>query len=84
MNLSNLFNHRRNLLNNTAAVSNSMDAGEIKEIIAWELMNKIADAENNKVKEKANSPREYYLTLYSQALKTVSGEDVDDILEEEI
>jgi hypothetical protein len=83
MNLSGLFNHRRNLLN-TNAVPNAMDTGEIKELIAWELMTKIAQAEADKVKEQTKSPREYYLTLYAQSLRAVSGEEIEDILEEEI
>jgi hypothetical protein len=80
MNLSGLFNHRRNMVN-TTAVSNAMDTGEIKEIIAWELMLKIAEAES-KNSEKKDMPREYYLTLYSQCLQTVSGDDVEDVLED--
>jgi hypothetical protein len=83
MNLNALFNHRRNLLN-TTAVSDAMDTGEIKEIIAWELMTKIAQAEAERVKAQTKSPREYYLTLYAQSLRAVSGEEIEDILEDEI
>jgi len=80
MNPTGLFQYRRQLLN-TSSVSNAMDTGEIKEIIAWELMLKIAESEN-KNPDKHNAPREYYLTLYSQCLQIVSGEDVEDILQD--
>ena len=78
MNPSMFLNYRRQLLN-TGAVN----TGELKEFVAWELMSKIAEAEHAKhIKEKTETPREYYLTLYSQCLKVVSGEDVEDVLED--
>jgi hypothetical protein len=73
-----LFLRRRKELLNTGAIP----PDEIKQIVALELMNKIAEAETGKIQEKSGSPRIYYLTLYSQALRTVSGDDVEDILEE--
>lgn len=73
-----LFLRRRKDLLSTGAIP----PDEIKEIVALELMNKIAEAESGKAQERTATPRAYYLTLYSQALRTVSGEDVEDILEE--
>lgn len=73
-----LLNRRRQLLN-----AGATSPCEVKEIVALELMTKIADAEQlKKAKEKAENPREYYLTLYSQCLQTVSGDDVEDILDD--
>ena len=57
MNPAIFLNQRRQLLN-TGLVSPS----EVKEIVAWELMTKIAQAEAAKVKEQTESPtaaREY-------------------------
>lgn len=73
------FLSRRRELINTGMISPS----EVKDIIALDLMTKIAEAEHaKKIKEKTDTPREYYLTLYSQCLKVVSGEDVEDVLED--
>jgi hypothetical protein len=78
MNPTIFLNQRRQLLN-TGAISPS----EVKEIVALELMTRIAEAEHaKKIKEKTDTPREYYLTLYSQCLQVVSGEDVEDVLED--
>ena len=74
-----LFLRRRVELMNAGALAQ----GAIKEIVALELMTKIAQAEAERVKEQKESPREYYLTLYSQSLRTVSGEDIEDILGKE-
>ena len=58
-------------------------ANEPKERVALELLAKIAEGETGLIKEKNEKPREYYLTLYSQCLRIVSGEDVDDVLEDD-
>ena len=70
---------RRTELMNAANLS----PGEMKEIVALELMTRIAQAEagTGTLKQQVESPREYYLKLYAQALRTVSGEEIEDILE---
>jgi|SRR5579859_1988561 len=63
--------------------SGATNQPELKEIVALELMSKIADLEQAKhLKEQIDNPREYYLTLYSQCSKVVSGEDVEEVLED--
>jgi hypothetical protein len=47
MNGSTIFNYRKQLLNMGAA-----SADDLKEIVAWELMTKIAQAEATKVSPK--------------------------------
>lgn len=51
--------------------------------IAFDLMTKIAEAEGANTDNKPGDPKHYYLTLYSQCLQIVSGEDVEDVLDEE-
>jgi hypothetical protein len=55
---------------------------ESRERVAFDLMTKIAQEEANQKKRDSDS-REYYLLLYSQCLKIVSGEDLEDIIESE-
>lgn len=78
MNPATFLNYRRQLLN-----SGTLNTDGLKEIIAWELMTKIAQAETDKIKEQSESPRQYYLTLYAQSLRAVSGEEIEDIIEDE-
>ena len=45
------------------------------ERVAYDLMGRIAYAEDGNQKQESN-PRDYYLELYYQCLKTVKGSDL--------
>ena len=55
---------------------------EAVERVAFDLMTKIAQ-EEPKQERKEDNPREYYIRLYIQCLKAVSGEDIVDIFDED-
>ncbi|HSY74150.1 MAG TPA: hypothetical protein VK810_01660 [Dongiaceae bacterium] len=49
------------------------------EKVAYDLMQIIAGQEANKTADK----RKYYLELYAQCLRIVSGEDFDDVFDDD-
>ena len=64
-------------------MANSMPPKEnSNEKVAYDLMQIIAGQEINKAAEKAKNTRKYYLELYAQCLKIVSGEDFDEVFDD--
>jgi hypothetical protein len=51
------------------------------EKVAYDLMKLISEQEADKVAEKTRNPRKYYLELYAQCIKIVSGEDLEDVFD---
>ena len=76
MNPASLFGVRKALM--STATANPNDPSQK---IAFDLMTKIAEAEGTSADKKPEDPKRYYLTLYSQCLQIVSGEDVEDVLD---
>lgn len=70
-------NRIRMAMANGALPINSSD-----EKVAFDLMQVIAGLETGKAAEKSKEPRKYYLELYAQCLRIVSGEDFEDVLED--
>lgn len=52
------------------------------EKVAYDLMQIIAGQETSKAAEKTKDTRKYYLELYTQCLRIVSGEDFDDVFDD--
>ena len=78
MNPALLLGIRKNLM--SAA---SVSPADAKEKIAFDLMTKIAEAESAQAEKAPENPKDYYLKLYSHCLRIVSGEDIEDVLEDD-
>ena len=54
---------------------------DMREQVAFDLMAKIAEEERATRDNSPEPPKDYYLKLYCQCLRIVSGEDVEDVLD---
>ena len=74
------FNRQRQIRQLMAIAMQPKDNSNEK--VAYDLMQIIAQQESIKVGDRAKNPRTYYLELYSQCLRIVSGEDFDDVADD--
>ncbi len=77
MNPAAFLNVRKQMLN-----TGPVNPNEVREIVALDLMQRIAAAELARTSNQPENPREYLLTLYSHCLQIVSGEDPEEVLED--
>jgi hypothetical protein len=76
MNPALLLGFRRKLMDSAPA-----KPSDVRERVAFELMTKIAEEERANPETAPEPAKDYYLKLYCQCLRIVSGEDVEDVLD---